>query len=168
VSVAAALLWSKNPTLDWRRIKALILNGAEDGRASAFGRLCHTEGRLNLKNSLNPAILGDPAIFSITPSMAYNAGEIITIMGVGFGATQGTSSLKFQDSSLTVMSWSDEKIVVKLPSTLSNGYGRVTVSTAKGVSRGGVPSRELSVKGRLDSLLCRGAGPQAPRWAARS
>ena len=52
VAGACALLWSKYPDKDWKQIKALILNGAEDGMAQDFRAICVSEGRLNLANSL--------------------------------------------------------------------------------------------------------------------
>ena len=50
---AAALVWAQNPTFNWKQIKALLLNGAEDGLHVNYwyGRTV-TEGRLNLANSL--------------------------------------------------------------------------------------------------------------------
>ena len=62
---ACALLWNQYPDKDWKQIKALILNGAEDGLAQDFRTICVTEGRLNLANSLNPDIENAPAVFSI-------------------------------------------------------------------------------------------------------
>ena len=36
VAGACALLWDKYPDKDWKQIKGLILNGAEDGEAQDF------------------------------------------------------------------------------------------------------------------------------------
>ena len=65
VAGACALLWNQYPDKDWTQIKAMILNGAEDGPAKDFRAICATEGRLNLLNSLNLAIENTPAVFSI-------------------------------------------------------------------------------------------------------
>ena len=46
VAGACALLWSQYPDKDWKQIKALILNGAEDGTAQDFRTICVSEGRL--------------------------------------------------------------------------------------------------------------------------
>ncbi len=48
----------------WTQIKAMIMNGAEDGLPQDFRAICATEGRLNLLNSL---LMPDntPAVFSI-------------------------------------------------------------------------------------------------------
>ena len=72
VSGAAAVIWTKRgPTFNWRKIKGIILNGAEDGQAPpVFSRKCVTEGRLNLQKSLASALANDPAIFSVTPYVA--------------------------------------------------------------------------------------------------
>ncbi len=146
VSGAAALLWSRYPTLDWKRIKALILNGVEDGQADAFTKLCLTEGRLNLNKSMQSSVLHAPAIFSATPSTAYSVGTKITVTGINFGAVQGTGKLEFQRTALTVTSWNDEKIVAKIPDSLPTGYGRLTVSTERGTSRGAAFGRVTAGK----------------------
>ena len=85
VAGACALLWNQYPDKDWKQIKALIMNGAEDGTAQDFRAICVTEGRLNLANSLNPAIENAPAVFSIfevTPAPvilpSFRAGPIPT------------------------------------------------------------------------------------------
>ena len=36
VAGACALLWNKYPDKDWKQIKALVMNGAEDGVAQDF------------------------------------------------------------------------------------------------------------------------------------
>ena len=90
VAGASALVWSQNPTLNWKKIKGLILNGAEDGLHGDFYWGDNmTEGRLNLANSLSAAVSGDPAIFAINPQTT-NQNQPITLTGINFGSTKGT------------------------------------------------------------------------------
>lgn len=139
VSGACAVVWTKRPTLNWKKIKALILNGTEDGKAApAFATKCVTEGRLNLQRSLASTRVDDPAIFSVTPNKGFT-GATITIVGINFGATQGTSTLKFQNVAFgetSIVSWTGEKIVAKVPAGLPRGMGRLVVTTSLGTSRG--------------------------------
>ncbi len=137
VSGAAAVIWTKRgPTFNWRKIKGIILNGAEDGQAPpVFSRKCVTEGRLNLQKSLASAITDDPAIFSVTPYVA-TWGDKITLTGVNFGTT-GTLTFKgISFPPASIVSWSSTKIVTKVPSSLPRGFGRLTVTNAGGTSRG--------------------------------
>jgi subtilisin family serine protease len=140
VAGACALLWNKYPDKDWKQIKAMILNGVEDGAAQDFRAICLTEGRLNLANSLNPAIEHAPAVFSIfevTPAAGDPAivpgrgdtADTLVITGVNFGVTRGTLSflnLTFPDAN--IVSWTDEKIVATVPAGLPKGTGRLKVT----------------------------------------
>ena len=42
-------------------------------------------------------------------------GTIVTISGLNFGATQGTSTLTFNSAAASPTSWSDKNIVVAVP-----------------------------------------------------
>jgi subtilisin family serine protease len=141
VAGACALIWTRFPTQSALGVKAIALNGSEDGRATPapyFKRLCVTEGRLNLQNSLKSAIQNDPAIFSVTPNRA-GAGQNVEIQGIGFGTTPG--SLIFEGvtfPSTSIVSWANTKIVAKIPANCPAVWGRLKVSNAGGVSRGAV------------------------------
>ncbi|HEV7715969.1 MAG TPA: IPT/TIG domain-containing protein, partial [Steroidobacteraceae bacterium] len=62
---------------------------------------------------------------SITPNNA-NPGANVTIAGTGFGATQGTSTVRFGTTNATVASWSNTQIVATVPNLTQGGLG-VTV-----------------------------------------
>jgi endoglucanase len=62
---------------------------------------------------------------SITPNNA-NPGTNVTIAGTGFGATQGTSTVRFGTTNATVASWSNTQIVATVPNLAQGGLG-VTV-----------------------------------------
>jgi alpha-glucosidase (family GH31 glycosyl hydrolase) len=66
-----------------------------------------------------------PAITSVSPSTA-SAGDVVTVTGSGFGATQGGNYLTFSDdgtnwgappdeATFTIDSWSDDKITFTVP-----------------------------------------------------
>jgi hypothetical protein len=62
---------------------------------------------------------------SITPNNA-NPGANVTIAGTGFGATQGTSTVRFGTTNAAVASWSNTQIVATVPNLAQGGLG-VTV-----------------------------------------
>lgn len=136
VAGAAALVWSKNTTLKWKDIKSFILNGTEDGEANDFRPVCMTWGRLNLNKSLAPALLGDPAIFEVTPSKA-TAGDSVVITGHKLG---NSGTLKFLYGSpipiSSIVSWTPNRIEFTIPASLPKGAGRLQVTTGAGTSRG--------------------------------
>lgn len=143
VAGAAALLWSQYPDLDWKQVKAMLLNGVDDGLTKDFKAICLTEGRLNLNNSLNPGLLGAPAIFSVAPSQAQ-AGDTITITGINFGPRE-TGTLTFQGKAFRpedIISWTQgadfDRIQVKIPAktVIPQGVARLILSNTNGASRG--------------------------------
>ena len=74
------------------------------------------------------------SISTIVPSSG-NIGSTVTINGSGFGATQGTSTVKFFNNiTATVIFWSDTAIQVQVPVGATTGM--VTVTTVGGTSNG--------------------------------
>ncbi len=67
-----------------------------------------------------------PVISSLNPSSGL-VGTAITIAGTNFGATQGTSTVKFNGTTATPASWSASSIVVPVPSGATTGNVVVTV-----------------------------------------
>jgi subtilisin family serine protease len=142
VAGVAALLWSKNPTANFKQIKGLILNGAEDGAGNNdFRPICVTWGRLNLYKSLTAGLIDDPALFEVYPAKA-NVGDTVTITGINFGASSTGNTLSwlynpaFTISAANITSWTATKIVFTVPATMPKGTGRLQVTTAAGKSRG--------------------------------
>jgi RHS repeat-associated protein len=79
----------------------------------------------------NPDVIfttADPIITGITPS----SGPVTTqvqINGSGFGATQGSSSIKINNTvALNVVTWSDSQITAIIPNTATTGPVQVTVN----------------------------------------
>lgn len=68
-------------------------------------------------------------IDSINPNSG-KPGDTVTITGSGFGATQGSSTVKFVGTTATVVSWSATSIVVTVPNITSTGDVVVNVGGA--------------------------------------
>jgi hypothetical protein len=81
-------------------------------------------------NNTTPA----PSITSLNP-MSGLAGTSVTITGANFGATQGTSAVKFNGITTTPTSWSATSVVVPVPAGATTGNVVVTVG---GVASNGV------------------------------
>jgi hypothetical protein len=75
-----------------------------------------------------------PSISSLNPTSG-NVGASITISGANFGATQGSSTVKFNGTTTTPTSWSALSIVVPVPTGATSGNVVVTVG---GVASNGV------------------------------
>jgi hypothetical protein len=76
-----------------------------------------------------------PTITSRTPTSGP-AGTVVTLSGINFGVTQGTSTVTFNGVTASPTSWSDTTIVVPVPTGATNGDMVVTVA---GVSSGSLP-----------------------------
>lgn len=135
VAGASALVWSKNPTMNWKHVKGLILNSAEDGlHGSFYWGYSLTEGRLNLNSSLSVSPTVKPAVFAVNPALTQQ-GQNITITGINFGNTATGRSIKLIGDNCTyaypaasIVSWANEKIVTKVPGTCRWGEGLLTVN----------------------------------------
>jgi Bacterial Ig domain/IPT/TIG domain len=75
-----------------------------------------------------------PSITSLNPTSGL-VGSAVTISGANFGATQGTSTVKFNGTAATATSWSATSIGVTVPTGATTGNVVVTVS---GVASNGV------------------------------
>jgi YD repeat-containing protein len=75
-----------------------------------------------------------PAITNLSPSSGL-IGTSVTISGTNFGATQGTSTVKFNGTTATPTSWNDTSIVAPAPSGATTGN---VVVTARGQASNGV------------------------------
>ena len=69
-----------------------------------------------------------PNISNLNPNSGM-AGETVVITGVGFGATQGSSTVAFNGVSATPTEWSDTTIIVSAPNGAASGQVVVTVSS---------------------------------------
>lgn len=75
-----------------------------------------------------------PGITSLNPTSGL-VGATVTVTGMNFGATQGTSTVKFNGTTATAASWSATSIVVTVPAGATTGNVVVTVG---GVASSGV------------------------------
>jgi hypothetical protein len=69
-----------------------------------------------------------PSITSLSPTSGA-VGASVTITGTGFGATKGTSTVKFNGTTAATSSWSATSIVATVPSGATTGNVIVTVSS---------------------------------------
>ena len=70
-----------------------------------------------------------PSISNISPTLGQ-VGTSVTVNGSNFGATQGTSTIKFNGTTATPTTWSDTTIVAAVPAGATTGPVIVTVSGA--------------------------------------
>lgn len=81
--------------------------------------------------------LAAPAIASLDVASGA-AGTPVTLTGSGFGATKGTSAVKFRGNLAPIVSWSDTQIVCTVPPSATAGDLGVWV-TVSGVDSAAVP-----------------------------
>ena len=79
-------------------------------------------------------VVSPPSITSLSPTSGA-VGASVTITGTNFGATQGTSTVKFNTTTATtITSWSTTSIVAKVPTGATTGN---VVVHASGVDSNG-------------------------------
>src|SRR5438045_140725 len=95
--------------------------------------------------SSSPGGGGNPSPASITSLNPTSGvlGTSVTITGANFGATQGTSTVKFNGTAATPTSWSATSIVAPVPAGATTGNVVVTV--------GGVASNGVSFTVQADT-----------------
>ncbi len=72
-------------------------------------------------------LITTPTIMTLTPASGP-ANTVVTISGLNFGATQGTSTLTFNGFPATPTTWSDKKLIVAVPAGAITGPVLVTVA----------------------------------------
>jgi hypothetical protein len=103
----------------------------------------------------NPA----PSITSVNPSSGPE-GTTVTISGTDFGASQGTSTLRFNGTNASPTSWSSTQIVAPVPSGATSGNVQVTVA---GVNSNGYPFTVTAPPQSLGFVQANYAVPQTPQ-----
>ena len=98
-------------------------------------------------------VLAIPVISSLSAS-AGHVGQVITVTGVNFGASQGDSSITFNGIAATTSSWSDTTIVVPVPTNAATGNVIVTVA---GIPSSPVSFTIISITGLYPSAAAIGA-----------
>src|SRR5712692_8637836 len=78
-------------------------------------------------NGISFTVVEVLGITSVSPTSGV-VGEVVTLTGTGFGATQGSSTISLHGTSVTVANWSDTRIVGYVPSGASSGPFSVTVN----------------------------------------
>jgi len=96
-------------------------------------------------NGVNFTVAPTPTISNLSPSSA-GVGMLVTITGTNFGATQGSSTVKFNGTTATPTSWSATSIKAPVPVGASSGNVVVTVAgiASAGVSFTVLPTPSIS------------------------
>jgi hypothetical protein len=69
-----------------------------------------------------------PQIFAVSQPYVYGTGGTFTIRGVGFGATRGRGKVMLGNRILSITSWSDRELVVRVPGGVGPGPYQLTVT----------------------------------------
>lgn len=99
------------------QIVAPVPSNAANGKYYPF----ITVGGLQDPVSAGPFTVGNPPIINGVSPNSAPAGSSVTVTGVRFGASQGSSVLKFGTYTTTPTSWADTQIVTVLPSGMPPG-----------------------------------------------
>jgi hypothetical protein len=86
-------------------------------------------------------IQSTPAVYSLSPTSGV-VGTPVTIAGINFGASQGTSTVTFNGTAATISNWSATSIAAVVPSGATSGNVVVTVN---GNASNGAPFTVLTV-----------------------
>ena len=97
-----------------------------------------------------------PTVTSLSPNSGV-VGSSVTIAGSNFGATQGTSTVKFNGTSATPTSWSASSIVTPVPTGATTGSVVVTV--------GGLPTTGLPFTVLIPPTITTQPQSQSIAWA---
>jgi RHS repeat-associated protein len=77
-------------------------------------------------NGINFTVVETLSITNLSPTSGAIGSEV-AITGTGFGATQGSSTISLNNTTVPVASWSDSSIIANVPSGASSGPFSVTV-----------------------------------------
>ena len=92
---------------------------------------------LNVEGTLNgnynsrvdvPAILAPPTLVAPLSPTSGGVGQLVTVSGTNFGATQGTSTIRFNTTTATPTTWSATGITAPVPAGATTGNVAVTVA----------------------------------------
>ena len=100
--------------------------GATVPAGTTTGNVVVTVGGVASNGTSFTVTVPAPSITSLSPTSGL-VGSSVTITGANFGATQGTSTVKFNGTAAAATSWSAASIVVKVPTGATTGNVVVSV-----------------------------------------
>lgn len=115
------------------------------------------KGELGIEGALNgqydskftlPLPIAPPAVTALNPAAAP-IGARITLTGTHFGATQGSSNVRFNGAPASVAAWSDSSITTSVPATATSGPVDVVVHSVTSNAMPFVVVRDGDVAGRV-------------------
>jgi len=120
-----------------------------------------------LRNTVAPPPV--PSITSFTPTTKVPESSV-AITGNNFGATQGTSTIKFGTTTASVTSWNTTQIVATVPTLLPGSYA-ISVTTIGGTANSSaqfiVPEcvkPTIRKKGSINILICQTPNATSYQW----
>jgi hypothetical protein len=96
-------------------------------KLSGLRLLCSAIAVIGLSSILSSQTSTGPLITKLEPASGP-VGTEVTIVGSGFGASQGSSTVTFNGAIATPRSWSETEIVVPVPENATTGPVVVTVN----------------------------------------
>jgi Glycosyl hydrolases family 31/Domain of unknown function (DUF5110)/NPCBM-associated, NEW3 domain of alpha-galactosidase/Carbohydrate binding module (family 35)/IPT/TIG domain len=154
-TTSASLAAGSSLTASWS-VTAPTAAGSATQTATLSAAASYTDAATGTPVTLTAQQEPVPTITSVSPSTA-SAGQVVTVTGANFGATQGESYITFSDdgtnwgappdlATFSLDSWSDNEITFTVPSPSGTGgewhvvpgsTATVTVTTANGTSNAG-------------------------------
>lgn len=93
------------------------------------GRVCVTAN--GVRGNCSPFGVGTPPTLTSVSPNAGAQGTTITLVGTGFGDSQGPSIVSLNRTPATITSWSDTNIIASVPAAASSGTAFVAVGTLR-------------------------------------
>jgi hypothetical protein len=151
-TTASSLAAGSSLTASWS-VTAPASPAGQTQAATLSATAQYTDDGTGQPVSLTTQQAATPAITSVSPSTASD-GQVVTVSGVNFGATKGSSYITFSDegtnwgappdlATFSLDSWSDNQITFTVPSPSGSGgqwhvvpgsTATITVTTAQGTS----------------------------------
>jgi YD repeat-containing protein len=134
--------------------------GTYDVRVSASGYITSTTTGIVVSSgtttTVNVALGAVPSISGLSPSSG-TVGASVTVSGSGFGPTQGSSTVKFNNITATPTGWSDATVTAPVPTGATTGPVVITVA---GTASNGVTFTVL-VPGTISGTITRASDGSA-------
>jgi len=151
-TTASSVAAGSSLTASWLVTAPAGAGSGQTEAATLSAKASYTDTATGAAESVTAQQTPTPVITSVSPGTA-SAGQVVTVSGANFGATQGSGYLTFSDdgtnwgappdtATFSLDSWSDDKITFTVPTPSAGGVwhvdpgstATVTVTTANGTS----------------------------------
>jgi hypothetical protein len=137
-NLTGSVVWTSSNT----GVASITTGGLATGVAAGTATIQATLGSVAGSTGLTVTTTTTPSITTISPASGPE-GTLVTVTGTNFGATQGTSVIKFNGLVASVTTWSNTQITVAVPRGATTGNVAVLVN---GVASNG---KTFTVSGAL-------------------